>query len=372
MRSVRSGLLAFAVTGFVGAAVAIGCSASGDSSTDTSPTDPGPSATSEPAPPPAGTDPTPPPPPPHDAGHKDATVDAGPPPPSPGDPCTKPDSFATRPCGMCGTQQAICQAAPDAGADAGVYAWSDYGPCGNEMGVCKAGDMQACGNCGTQTCSKYCGWGSCTMPTGACKAGSTDYTSAGCTAPNTYRARTCSTTCSWGGYAATCAAPNNPNKMVIPTSTTAAPTSANWTFSATNVGDSLDLFGGCPGTARMGNYPFQIIEIQNPTAQKATVTIQSGGGTPDLDVVIWAYNKTLPPPDDTALGACDYPPTDSCPASSGITCPTVSGFWGGLKGVTINPGASVLVIISSYYATDAGFGTAVGTVNLQVKTTGLM
>jgi hypothetical protein len=374
MRSVKSGLIALAVSGFLGMAAVVGCSASGGGdSSDTSPTDPNAEGGSVPLAP-QGPEPPPAPGPDggKDSGKHDSGYDAGPPPPNPGDPCTKADSFASKPCGACGTAQAICQGDPDAGMP---LVWSDYGQCmGELMGGCTPGTMQACGNCGTQTCSKYCQYGSCSMATGACKAGSTDYTGAGC-AVNQYKSRTCSNACSWGAYSATCAAPNNPNKMTIPTSTGAAPASANWTFAADTVGDRLDpTFGAasCPGTASTGRYPYVIVEVQNPTAQKATVTIQSLPGTANLDVIMWAYNKTLPPPDDTALQACDYGANDNCPTASGITCPGGGGYWGGLKGVTINAGASVLVMISSYYSLDDGFGTPTGTVNIQIKTTGLM
>ncbi|HEY8073782.1 MAG TPA: hypothetical protein VIF62_06730 [Labilithrix sp.] len=374
MRSAKSGLLALAIAGFLGVAAVIGCSASGDSTTDdTSPTDPGTTPPNT-LPPSNGSGTTDPPAPPKDAGKKDSSVDAGPPPPMPGDPCTKPDSFATRQCGKCGTQQAICQSKD--GTDGGALAWSDYGPCGGEdtdPTACMPGTMGTCGNCGTFTCSKYCAPGACSEPPGACKAGSTDYTAAGCGA-NTYKSRSCSNTCTWSGYSVSCAPPNNPNKMTIPTSTGAAATSANWQLLATNVGDSLDTFSGCPGGVRTGNYAYQVIEVDNPTAQTATVSIQSGGAgsTADLDVIMWAYHKTLPPQNDTDLQACDYAPTDSCPTGSGITCPATSGYWGGQKGVTIPPNGAALVIISSWYATDDGFGTPTGTVNLQVKTTGLM
>ncbi len=375
MRSLKSGLIALAISGVFGTAAVVGCSASGDSGVvdDTSGTQP------------TGDNPPPNTLPPEnpgsvppgdnkdagkDSGKKDSGVDAGPPPPNPGDPCTKADALAKKPCGACGTQEAICTGDPEAG----TLKWSDYGQCQGEIaGGCTPGSTGTCGNCGTQTCSKYCAWGACAEPAGACKPTAIDYTTAGCGTPNTYRNRTCDNTCKWSGYSASCAAPNNPQKMQIST-TLNGQVNANWTLAATQVGNRLSAFSGCPGSVTTGDYAYTIVEIQNTGAQKATVTIQSLPGTPNnLDVVIWAYNKTLPPPDDAALQACDYGVTDTCPSGSGITCPTSpSNYWGGLKGVTINAGASVLVVLSAYYETSDAFEPNTGTVNLAVKTTGLM
>jgi hypothetical protein len=375
MRSLKSSIVAVSVAAFFGAAAVVGCSASGggdDLGTDTNDTDPtGGSASLPPPSNPGSTDDTPP------SSSKDggkggtkgdAGKDAGPPPPNPGDPCTKVDAVTTKPCGACGTQQAICQSS---GGDGGALTWSDYGVCQGELaGGCTPGTTEACGNCGTHTCSKYCGWDSCKEPAGACTPGKVDYTAAGCSTANTYRSRTCGDTCAFSGYSSTCAAPNNPNKMQI-SGTVNGTTSKDWSLTATNVGSRLGIFGsGCPATVSTGNYPFVAVEVQNTTSKKATVTIQSLPGAPtDLDIVIWAYNNTLPAQDDTALAACDYPGTDSCPSGSGVTCP--SGYWGGLKDVTINAGASVLVYLASYWDADDTFESSTGTVNLTLKTTAL-
>jgi hypothetical protein len=370
MRSLKSGLIALAISGVFGAAAVVGCSASGDSGgigQDGTGTDPNVTPPSNVLPPenPGG---DPPPDPVKDAGKKDTGVDAGPPPPNPGDPCPKADAIAKKPCGACGTAEAICTG----DAEAGTLKWSEYGQCQGEIaGGCTPTTTGACGNCGTQTCSKYCAWGACSEPAGACKSGSTDYSTAGCATPNTYRNRTCDATCKWSGFSATCDAPNNPNKMTVPAAVNTQ-VQTTWNFTAADVGNRLGPFAGCPAASvDSGKYPYVIVEVHNPTAQKATVTIQSLPGTNGLDVVIYAFNKTLPPPDDASMEACDYQPTDDCPAGSGVTCPA-SGYWGGLMGVTINAGASVLVYLASYYATDAGFGTSTGSFNLVVRTTGLM
>lgn len=62
------------------------------------------------------------------------------------------------------------------------------------MGECDPGSSRACGNCGRQTCTSSCTWGTCTG-SGVCAAG----TSRAC--GNCGR-QTCTSSCTWGGCGA--------------------------------------------------------------------------------------------------------------------------------------------------------------------------
>jgi hypothetical protein len=375
MRSLKSGLVAFAVSSlFVGVAV-VGCTADGggaDLSTDTPATDPTDTAQ---LPPPsqsssgdpgtavdAGK---------KDSGKSDAGVDAGPPPPSPGDACTTVDALATRPCGACGTQQAICQAAA---GDGGALTWSDYGTCSGELaGGCVPGTVvnEACGNCGTvtKTCTKYCAYtsGSCTgQPTNSCAPNAIDYTNAGCTTPNTYKNRTCGSTCTWSSFSGTCAAPNNPNKMNIAASVGGV-TTQQWTLSPSNVGHRADGCGA--GTAGSSDVQQIAVEIRNNTAQTASVSVyqsKATGGS-ELDLYMWYYSKTLPPTDDASLELCDKA-TDGCSATVPTNlCGNATSYnFAGFSGISIPAGGAILVYSSGYSTSQTG------NFNLNVKTDSLM
>ena len=222
MRSLKSGLLGCLVAGLFGTFAVVGCSASGDTgdfgdlSTDTDPTEEESTGTALPPSNPdtndesngsskadAGK---------KDAGKdagKDAAKDAGPPPPDPGAACAKANDIFKRSCLTCGTQEAVCLANAD-GTSGGTV--SPYGECKNQVvDGCLPGSTEeiACGNCGTQkrTCNAFCGWsvGQCTgQPASSCTPGSVELLSAGCDA-NTYRQKTCKTTCTWDNISATCA-----------------------------------------------------------------------------------------------------------------------------------------------------------------------
>jgi len=81
---------------------------------------------------------------------------------------------ATQSCGNCGTQ--TCSSSCSWGSCTGT-------------GTCTPGATQSCGNCGTQTCSSSCSWGSCTG-TGTCTPGATQ----SCGNCGT---QTCSNSCVW-------------------------------------------------------------------------------------------------------------------------------------------------------------------------------
>lgn len=141
-----------------------------------------------------------------DAG--DASMEAGPTAPAPGSPCTKADAIASRMCGKCGKQEAICQTGD---AEGGALVWSEYGPCAGEQGICLPGTKQACGNCGNATCTNYCTWSACGgQPANSCSPNSVESTTAGC--PNGgFRSRSCQDSCQWTSYSMTCDVPQATN-----------------------------------------------------------------------------------------------------------------------------------------------------------------
>lgn len=371
MRSIKSGLVAFAVSGLLVSFTVVGCSADGGSAdigSDTEATDPTGTGTQLPPSQSSGGGGT------ADAGKKDSGkvdsgADAGPPPPNPGDSCTKANTKATRPCGACGTQESLCTAVDDAG----TLQWGDYGVCEGEVADgCIPGTVvtEACGNCGTltKTCTKYCAYtsGACTgEPADSCSPGAVDYTTASCPTANTYRNRTCGSACTWSNFSSTCAAPNNPNQMNV-AATVGSVSSQTWTLSSSSVGHKPI---GCGGSASTSDVQRVAVQINNTTGKKATVSIyhsKASGGN-ELDTILWAYNKTLPPNDDTSLVACDYGVEDSC---SGTTpsnlCGNTSVYnLAGMSNVTINAGASLLVYSAGYS------GSVTGAFVLNVKTDAL-
>lgn len=341
----------------VGAALVVGCSADGSSNAFA--TSGGPAEPSQPGatlpPPSAGSSDG-------DGGalgaKPDAGKDAGPALPAPGDPCSKVNQIFERPCGACGEQSAICLP-----AEGGAPRVSDYSACTGELaGGCVPGatDSVACGNCGTQkkTCTASCTWSTstCAAPPGACKAGTTEYTIAGCAMASTYRARTCSAACAWSSYSA-CAAPVNENVVDV------NPTAGLWstaqvTLSASKVAPALDWDGGCPVTSLVpGSFPYTYLEIRNTTGKRATVSVSSStpAGVSDLYVTFAAYGLPIAPSSDAARLACTHGPEEE------------------IDFVEIEPGASVVVLVQAYDTYDAAYPEeTTGVLNVLVSTYSLM
>jgi hypothetical protein len=380
MRSLKAGICLFAACGFFISLPLAGCSADGgsgavpDPTTEEDPNEPAPAV----LPPGTGA------PPPQnngggndagakDSGKPDATppVDAGPPPPVAGTACTKLNEVKQKQCGACGTQETVCLA-EGAGPNG---KWSDYGACTNEIpDGCIPGTVErdvACGNkCGkqTRTCTQYCLWNTtaCQEPANACIPNATEYSTAGCGTPGTYRSRDCGATCAWSNFTATCNPPNNANKLDL-SPTVGGEASGQWDLSDAQMGAKVS--GTCPNaTVSSGkNYPYQIVEIHNTTGAAHTYDCKIDGPTP-IDTLMTWYSGSLPPQDDAARKACGGGSVnDFCPAA--LACS--SSDWSGLTGTaspSIPAGGYALIFYSSYYAHPTAGETTTGAVTLTCTT----
>lgn len=333
------------------------CSATGGAGDP--PAEPPAATTDPPTLPPQGN-----PPPPSDGGgggtdsggSKDSGVDAGPPPPAPGSACATPNEIFKKPCGACGTQEAVCLANADGGAGGTV---SSYGTCGNEVaGGCIPGtvDTVACGNCGTRqrTCSQYCLWNQTTCtgekvaPTG-CHKGSTNISSAGCPATE-YREQTCAGTCLWGNFGA-CGAP--PAGGVLEVSDIQdGVVSGLYYMSAAQQGKRIT--GTCvtstPSLSTTTDHPYIWVQINNNTAKTATLTVYNTGpaGAPQINTYMAAYDSVVDPTDDASLQACKVGVGSSC--TSALCGYTSYASLTTTRSLVIPPGGSMGVKTTSYYA----------------------
>ena len=378
MRSLKSGVFAFALSGVLGTLAVVGCSADGggaDIEEGVAPTEPGSSGSVVP---PKG-DPVDPPDAGKDSGKKDSGskpetgVDAGPPPPVPGTACTVDGETKKKACGACGTQETICIDEDGTGKK-----WSVYGTCAGELtNGCIPGTVvdEACGNCGTvkKTCTQYCAFTSsaCTgEPVNNCKPGAKEYSTAGCTTPSTYRDRTCGAACTWSGFSPTCETPVNDIVLNVPT-TVGGTASKTITFSAAKQGPKLSAFSACPqaSSPTAGNYPYEYVELKNPSATKiATVTIYASAapGGEVIDTLMAAYATALQPMDDAARKACKWGANDQS-SGTDVTNFTGDSAFSILKTVAIPAGGSILVYVASYYANPTSGEPTTGDLNLNVK-----
>jgi hypothetical protein len=86
------------------------------------------------------------------------------------------------------------------------------------------------------------------------------------------------------------------------------------------------------------------VEVSNPTAQTATVSIfqSKAPSSPDLEMVMWIYKNTLPPGDEASVIACDIGVATDCIA--GNPCGNPNPFlFAGLSNVVIPPHGKILV-----------------------------
>lgn len=387
MRSIRSGLLRALFAGALGAGAVVGCSATGATEDVEVPEAPADEADAR-----GGT--TLPPSNPSedeeeeeevgapDAGKKpeagandagkeaaadaapDAPKDAGPLSPEPGDPCTTIDQIFDRTCGKCGKQQAICRA-NDAGTGGTV---SNYGLCQNEIGQCTPGETGACGNCGTRTCNSSCNWGTCNgQPPSSCSPGTTQYSSATCTEPNTFIKQICGEDCQFGAFTTTCESPQLTVSAVV-----GEVASGTWALASTQTAKradwGFDTVTPCPASYVSSSVtPYFAVPVTNPTNQSATVQIYNSGASP-LDTILAVYPGTALPADDTELKAC-LKAADDCEALDDLCGNIASGGyafeWAGVDDIVIPAGQTVMVITSGF------FTTTVGDFTLNVKTKSL-
>jgi len=256
-----------------------------------------------------------------DGGHpskpaSDASADAAPPAPAAGASCTKADEIFTRPCGACGTQQAICQKTDPSAATGTVQ---EYGICGHEVaGGCVPGTVvdESCGNCGThkKTCTKYCSWTTTTCvgePVSSCPAGVVEWTPASCPTAGTFRDHACSTTCQWGGYQG-CAQPDFQVKVPSAVGAIASvivPLSP--AYLGKRVSGSCSAAGGAT-LSTTDTHAVAFVRVENGTAQSATVSAwnaKAPGGAVMNTVLVGYVAK---PTTDDALRACEKGAGDYC------------------------------------------------------------
>lgn len=352
MGLVKSGLVTLAAVGSFGLVSVAGCSADG-SAEDVG----GETTTKEPTegaqlPPPSGTDASQP----VDSGggktdggpKKDASVDAGPPPPNPGDPCATQDEIRIKKCGACGEQSTICIGGK----------WTDYSACGGELaGGCVPGtvEQEACGNCGTltKTCTQYCAWQKTTcggQPANSCTPGGVELSAAGCAA-DTYRQRSCQTTCVWNGFTTTCSAP--PTTIEVPP--TAGGT--NSTVATLAASQTAPRLGGlCPNgsLSTTATTPYVYLSVHNGNAKDAVVTLytsQAPGGAV-LKTVLAAYSGAATPSTDAQRKACLKGANSYGDAA--LTGSTDFASLDGADAVTIPAAGTVRVYVAGETATTTG------------------
>ncbi len=378
MKSLTSGLVVVAAVALCTLSAAVGCSADGSSGVidEATPTEPEESGAQ--LPPSSGGDSGGPTKdagdggkPPKDGG-KEASVDAGPPPPVPGTACSMIDEIRKKACGACGTQSTICLAT----AAGGAPKWSDYSPCGGELaGGCVPGTVvnQACGNCGSQTktCTQYCAFtiSACAgQPVGSCVPGGVDLSNAGCSA-DTFRRRSCKSSCTYDNFAATCDAPPN----VIEVGPT--PGSVTSTIAILSEAQTISRMSGTCPTATLSTTitsPYVYLQVHNPLATAATVAIYNSlapGGVA-FKTAMAAYDGAVGPTDDATRKACLK--GVSTYGTIALTGDSKFASLDGTKAVTIAAGATVTVYVGAYNAFDPTKpADSTGKVRLNVQTTSL-
>lgn len=300
----------------------------------------------------------------------DAAVDAGPKPPQPGDPCPVVNGIVTRSCGACGTQQALCEL-----GDAGKGVTGEFGFCDGEVpGGCLPGsvDNVACGLCGTlkRVCQNNCTWavGACTEPPMACKPDSVRYVTAGCALPDTFRTQVCNATCGWNPPVGACEPPMNANTLTIGANVGDV-VSAEYTLDAAQTFQRLS--GNCPAASLLSapDYPYFYVELYNPTAKAATVTVYNtiaAGGT-ELDTIMWSYGRALAPQDDTEKKACQVGTKTDCTLA--LCGGTITSRLASLLNVIVPAGRKILVYVSTSSTKTSSL--SIGPVGFNVKTEAL-
>jgi hypothetical protein len=276
--------------------------------------------------------------------------------PDEGSACTTPDEIFKRPCGACGSQEALCQFAS---TDAGAGVVSNYSACHDEIGSCIPGAVvaaESCGSCGTRskTCTKYCAWNvtACTgEPVNACPAGTIAWTTAGCPVAGTFRSRECSETCGWSTFASACSGPDF--RLSVPSSVGAT------SQIIVPLGGGIRgkrVTGSCATGATVstdGDHAVAYVRVANTTGKKATLSAWNAQapGAPVIDTSLVAY--VAQPASDEQLKACESGAGESC-ATTSLPCGDYAfGSLTGSTAVVIPAGETRILAI----ATAAPFGT---------------
>jgi hypothetical protein len=288
-----------------------------------------------------------------------------------GTPCTTSGAVEARACGGCGTQERVCL---DLGAG---MKWQSWGSCKNEVvGGCVPGSVtfEECDLCGRRRkeCTSSCTWitGICeNQNPNACEPGVVEWVEALSCDAGTGRTRNCSypqldaapdapqTGCSWSNYAPSCT--TAPTSITIPS------------VSGERIGQSVTLTGSMPyvtyastlldagcsqttSTSSSYQVPFAYVELINPTAQTANITVW---GTMAADSGVYdgmrivAYSGSPNPPANLATCLSQ----DSCSSTS---CKLDAGF--GLQNdagvalyysprVTIPPNGKLVILVTESY-----------------------
>jgi hypothetical protein len=281
--------------------------------------------------------------------------DAGPPRPQTGDACAIIGNEVARPCGMCGTESALCENDKKIGA---------FGACiGAVVNGCMPGSIRqgACGLCGTrnEVCQNSCTWqgGACqNEPAGACTPGEIAYTAAGCPAGE-FRKKTCDNTCAFS-VAAACA------PKAFPTLTLGAVNSvASQSFAFSKAADAIPIIptssGNCPLMLdAFDDAVFTYVKIVNPNATAARIelfTDVAAANAAGDDTMMAIYSAI--PTTDAQRNACVGRYADGLEgtaATFGPECAAVdpgfvgpSGFCGDAA-VTVPANGSIFVYVQSY------------------------
>ncbi len=310
--------------------------------------------------------------PPNDAQIVEAGQDAGGP---QGSACQPLSQIQQQACGTCGFQTRTCLAT-DGGP---VGKWGAWGFCqGQVAGGCTPGQSatEACGFCGTRqkVCQNDCTYavGACQgQPANPCPPGAIDY-ELGLSCDVGGRERFCSAACTWGSFGG-CFVPEGGltgASIKIP-ATVGAKASAKFTLPAAQ---TLELLGDTCPTATIGTTmtSYQYVEVYNPTAKTATVSVWTGKATGgvDIDTVMAAYGGVNVPFTAAARMACVSGVNDSCTDGDATAC---KASWAGLVGtdaVTIGAYGSALVYNAAF--NDAASGSPhAGAYQLFVRTDAL-
>jgi hypothetical protein len=322
-----------------------------------------------------------------DSGIKDSSIadtldgtftDGNPDTGSTGDKCSPNGQVEYQSCGMCGLQSRVClpnDPTPDSG-DAGGPVWQPWGFCtGGVPNGCQPGATNSvpCGLCGTQqqVCQNDCTWavGSCTgQPANACAPDASDF-EPGLSCDAGGRSRNCNLNCTWGNFSG-CYIPSPPDGSLtgaaISISTTVGTTkSATFTMPPAQTMNVLEAFTLCP-TNIVNNMATSYVYVQvfNPAPQTATVSIWTAPapGQLDIDTLLVAYKMQTPPATDSQRQQCNWPATgtsslfdlDTCNDTSGSNPKSCQRSFGGLmigdkSAVTIGPYSTIVVYAGSNY-----------------------